>query len=257
MTNKATRNENFDLHQTLKKLEGELGEDPRLFWGPTSHLNESTPFDERIAVLYPIVFQHTGRHGISNTMRCEDKPCRLGGVCYAILEMVSYVGEKPWAAEFLEYADHVENIRSHLLEAKQSALAIDRFSRKGHPAAVRGMRIRASYVMDAFMELFAAVNESSSRAAELGIGGMPEEMRAQILSEQLKSDRGAKLLNAIIQHLHWGGYTPTEIAKMRILPTPARTIAAETARVNDRLKRDCRSIHPYEPDSDAHTTTQA
>lgn len=245
------RDVGFEIEAVLETLTEELRRDDRIDQWRLNQLKEDTPLEERCSLLYSATMQHAGLHGIPAkdgegrpSPRCGPERCRLGGVCFAIQEIAYYVFEREWAPAFVGQADDVKNLRDQLYKARGFVTALHSLAE--NRKATEAMRSRANNAAALFYQLWDALNESSPAAAERGVGGFPEELETQVFSEQLKSKRGDKLLNAVLKHLREGGFDYPELASMGLVATAAADDEAMADNIKKRvLRNDNRSVRPW------------
>jgi hypothetical protein len=176
-------------------------------------------------------------HGIQSPPICEVQPCRLAGLCHALFELTQHQGEATWGKPILEAADEAANVQ-RALEKYLLALGpvlhqvVESHQRPFHDHDVCEQALRQLPVTIEFV-------------AQLG--DWEEALRERVWSRELRQPPGKKLadllLTAVCQHLHWGGITYGEIAKLVL--DDDQTGADERIRNRVKKSEDNRAVHPY------------
>ena len=186
-------------------------------------------------------------HGASESC-CRKRPCRVGGLCYALRELLQYQEGISQGGEFITAADKTEDmciatdeylgpLRSLLnqgLEAHDS----EANNSPGFVSHDHGMLCVLPY------RLIELVTEMRPLLDSLTL-----KLRGHFYSFELQQSNHRKrsdlLLTAVWQHLHWGGLNAEEI--YALVPDGNGPLEFQ-GRLDYRLGlKNARSIIPYEP----------
>ncbi len=160
--------------------------------------------------------------------RCDQggQPCRVCGICLGAMEISHVLMDELLSPDALA--------RAKLIAAAKAA------STKAVKSLSAGRMPLPQELQEEAVRYASAISEATRLGDKLDVS-----IRAK-LSQHNAAKRGDKLLNAVLQHLHWGGFTPTEIAALGILPNPGE-LQQNRDRIEFLVKNDCRSLHIRNP----------
>ncbi len=214
------------------------------------------------ASMYGVVghMQHHGNGG----QHCYSYPCRAGGLSYAMYELLEFRREsngKVFVA-VQALAELRKGLKTKLDElAPRVVEAMEQLSERPGPIFFDEHPESVFLTREYPRELVKQV-----RGLQMSLESYEQALRTQLWSPQLRRGsqerRGSWLLTATYQHLRWGGYGPTAIAKLRLADDSfgaawdSARIDQEARKVRDRIGKfnrrkgtfanDERSVRPPE-----------
>lgn len=209
------------------------------------HLQVIDAGDPRAGDEYAIAEAHIHHNG---PQRCTESPCRRGGVCHALAEILAYKLEFERLGTLRRVAELTHQVRARLegeghaygmglaelLEFAEGDLArtIPAFQNK------EVVLERPTRILRALTELLSATE--GYEAAVRDLFWSPE------LRQSSTRKRSQLLLTATCQHLAWGGFSNAEILEL-VSPTTAGSTALKLDRIRKRIDEpNARSVMPNE-----------
>ncbi len=197
----------FDLHAAISTLHAEALK--------TDNVPEE---DSRSADAWLMATEHS--HGMGERS-CRVRPCRLGGLCYALKELEWYRDTVNGTAQFIDAANETEVLRKALSKAairyrKTIKRLVDNSEKihsldteqvphwQSHDHGVLCVRPRRIIQRMTELQMLLEVFEDKLR-------GIPQSFQLQQSSHGKHSHL---LLTAVRQHLNWGGLSNAEIATL-------------------------------------------
>lgn len=187
-------------------------------------------------------------HGLEPS-RCSRRPCRTAGLCHALYELVQYRLEAPQGV--VAAANAAEAMRKALQRAGDQFMPILKNlieqSDQRHREAVQLGIVEARSEHEILCTRPALLVVQVSELL-LNVDRFERELRGRVSSFELQQSgdkrSGNLLLTAVYQHLHWGGLSYAEIAKL--VPDEVGPRGAEE-RVRSRVRSEnARSLMPRE-----------
>jgi hypothetical protein len=190
-------------------------------------------------------------HGVG-PKQCTDYPCRLGGLCHALLELTQYRAELKSLKPLVEAAERTEEMRKWLRnEGYRYAKTLNAWIELGGARHDFERKIGAQIPMHDHQQLCEQPRRILYCMTALLKSFEGVDPRKVFQSSELRQPttrkRGALLLAAVWQHLDWGGLPYEEI--FELVPSFVRTQNAKDV-VRDHIARPsnrrARSILPRE-----------
>ncbi len=190
-------------------------------------------------------------HGIG-AQTCSERPCRLGGLCHALHELVDYQMERE--SPLYDALVLTDEVKSWLSTAgRRYAIALDQWIDYGDQrhASERKFKTQPQISLHNHAELCERPRRILSNLQDLAKSLEDADLRAFFASHELVQASGKKrtalLLTAVWQHLDWGGIAYEEIFKL--VPSdgpvskPKDIVRKRVARAEARSLRP-RELHP-------------
>lgn len=240
MGKRAEHDVGFDVDGAIAELQGAA-----VAAGAVPH---GTPIPESPGA---IALRHVILHGVQVEPRCSHKPCRLGGLCFALFEVAQYKNEMEGAAAVVAAAEQAESMQRVLATSgkayAQSLSALVKFGQKFHTQESTGGVPSVLHDHETIC-VRPKVAWLKFEALTKNLAPFGDSLRNLISNTELRQTsrrkRGTLLLTATYQHLKWGGFTYREIAVL-VPDKLGRTGVVE--RVRKRCKaKEARSIFPHD-----------
>lgn len=197
--------------------------------------------------------QHTARahlHGLEPSS-CKRSPCRLAGVCHALIEITEHRAELERSKELLDVLEQTHEVSKWL--GKSGFRYVEALNAlvehgKGRHASEATLRLAPPAHDHALLCVRPLRIMQPLTALLCSLDNFEEALRESVSSRALRQPADRKradvLLTAVWQHLDWGGLTYAEIAKL-VPDRNGPNGAAERVRARVRSK-NARCVMPRE-----------
>lgn len=227
----------FDLKKAIKRLHREA-----LIAGA---LTKDHPLARS-----PFAVADAHQHGVG-PVRCAKNPCRLAGLCLALYEVIQYKHDVEHLKPVLEAARHTEQVRNWLGTSGSEYVAaltkLRKYAEKQHGREVapggtpgthnhRLLCVQPARVLHRMTELLASLKNFDDRFRRVAW--------SRTLHQRSDQRRADLLLQAVWQHLDWGGLTYEEI--FELVPSSTKPANVKDA-VRDRVRKGKRKARAFLP----------
>jgi len=239
MAKQKTQELDFDLKKAIKRLHREALAAGAL---PKDHPHARSPF--------AVADAH--QHGVG-PVRCAKNPCRLAGLCLALYEVIQYKHDVEHLKPVIEAARQTEQVRNWLGTSGSEYVAaltkLLKYAKKQHAHAAAStviprthehalLCVQPARVLHRLTALLASLENFDDRLRKIAW--------SRTLHQRSDQRRADLLLQAVWQHLDWGGLTYEEI--FELVPSSTKPANVKDA-VRDRVRkgrRKARSLFPRE-----------